>query len=87
MIKPTQEEREIGVKIKLNPLSSVVKGKSVVLVDDSVVRGTTSKQIVKSLKDAGAKEIHLRITSPRGNSFLLLRNRYSSSFEFNSFKI
>ncbi|MEG2413010.1 MAG: amidophosphoribosyltransferase, partial [Clostridium sp.] len=63
-IKPTQEEREIGVKIKLNPLSSVVKGKSIVLVDDSVVRGTTSKQIVKSLKDAGAKEIHLRITSP-----------------------
>lgn len=63
-IKPTQEEREMGVKIKLNPLSSVVKGKSVVLVDDSVVRGTTSKLIVKSLKDAGASEIHLRITSP-----------------------
>lgn len=63
-IKPTQEEREIGVKIKLNPLTSVVKGKSIVLVDDSVVRGTTSKQIVKSLKDAGAKEIHLRVTSP-----------------------
>ncbi len=63
-IKPTQEEREIGVKIKLNPLSNVVKNKSVVLIDDSVVRGTTSKQIVKSLKDAGAKKIHLRITSP-----------------------
>ena len=63
-IKPTQEEREIGVKIKLNPLSSVVKDKSIVLVDDSVVRGTTSKMIVKSLRDAGAKEIHLRITSP-----------------------
>lgn len=63
-IKPTQEEREIGVKIKLNPLSSVVKGKSLILVDDSVVRGTTSKAIVKSLKDAGASEIHLRITSP-----------------------
>ena len=63
-IKPTQEEREIGVKIKLNPLSSIVKGKSIVLVDDSVVRGTTSKMIVKSLRDAGASEIHLRITSP-----------------------
>ncbi|MEG1311889.1 MAG: amidophosphoribosyltransferase [Romboutsia sp.] len=63
-IKPTQEEREIAVKIKLNPLASIVKGKSVVLVDDSIVRGTTSKQIVKSLKDAGASEIHLRITSP-----------------------
>ena len=63
-IKPIQEEREIGVKIKLNPLSNVVKGKSIVLVDDSVVRGTTSKLIVKSLRDAGASEIHLRITSP-----------------------
>ena len=63
-IKPTQEEREIGVKIKLNPLSSIVKGKSVVLVDDSIVRGTTSKLIIKSLRDAGASEIHLRITSP-----------------------
>ena len=63
-IKPTQEEREIGVKIKLNPLSNIVKGKSVVLVDDSIVRGTTSKLIIKSLRDAGASEIHLRITSP-----------------------
>lgn len=63
-IKPTQEEREIGVKIKLNPLSSIVRGKSVVLVDDSIVRGTTSKLIIKSLRDAGASEIHLRITSP-----------------------
>lgn len=63
-IKPTQEEREIGVKIKLNPLSSVVKGKSVILVDDSIVRGTTSKLIISSLREAGASEIHLRITSP-----------------------
>ncbi len=63
-IKPTQEEREIGVKIKLNPLKSVVNGKKIVLVDDSIVRGTTSKLIVKSLKDAGASEVHLRITSP-----------------------
>ena len=63
-IKPTQEEREIAVKIKLNPLASVIKGKSIVLVDDSVVRGTTSKRIIKSLREAGAKEIHLRVTSP-----------------------
>lgn len=63
-IKPTQEEREIGVKIKLNPLRSIVSGKRIILVDDSIVRGTTSKLIVKSLKDAGAKEVHLRITSP-----------------------
>lgn len=63
-IKPTQEERELGVKIKLNPLYRVLEGKSIILVDDSIVRGTTSKQLVKSLRDAGAKEIHLRITSP-----------------------
>ncbi len=63
-IKPTQEEREIAVKIKLNPLKSMIKDKSIVLVDDSIVRGTTSKQLVKSLREAGAKEIHLRVTSP-----------------------
>lgn len=63
-IKPTQEERELGVKIKLNPLSRIIKGKSIVLVDDSIVRGTTSRLLVKSLREAGAKEIHLRITSP-----------------------
>ncbi|MCR1953990.1 amidophosphoribosyltransferase [Clostridioides mangenotii] len=63
-IKPTQEEREIAVKIKLNPLKSMIKDKSIVLVDDSIVRGTTSKRLVKSLREAGAKEIHLRVTSP-----------------------
>ncbi|SHH41386.1 amidophosphoribosyltransferase [Tepidibacter thalassicus] len=63
-IKPDQNEREIGVKLKLNPLTSVVKGKSIVLIDDSIVRGTTSKRIIDSLKKAGAKEVHLRITSP-----------------------
>lgn len=63
-IKPTQEERELGVKIKLNPLSRMIKGKSIILVDDSIVRGTTSRLLVKSLREAGAKEIHLRITSP-----------------------
>ena len=63
-IKPTQEERELGVKIKLNPLSRIIDGKSIVLVDDSIVRGTTSRLLVKSLREAGAREIHLRITSP-----------------------
>ncbi|SHJ93804.1 amidophosphoribosyltransferase [Tepidibacter formicigenes] len=63
-IKPTQNEREIGVKLKLNPLTSVVKGKSIVLIDDSIVRGTTSRRLIESLKKAGAKEVHLRITSP-----------------------
>lgn len=63
-IKPTQSEREIGVKLKLNPLTSVVSGKSIILIDDSIVRGTTSKILIDSLKKAGAKEVHLRITSP-----------------------
>ncbi|MDR1774462.1 MAG: amidophosphoribosyltransferase [Clostridioides sp.] len=63
-IKPTQEEREIGVKIKLNPLKSMLKDKSIVLVDDSIVRGTTSRRLVQALREAGAREIHLRVTSP-----------------------
>ena len=63
-IKPTQEEREIAVRIKLNPLVPAIKDKSIILVDDSIVRGTTSKQLVKSLRAAGVKEVHLRITSP-----------------------
>lgn len=63
-IKPTQNERETGVKIKLTPLKEVVKDKSIVLIDDSIVRGTTSKKIIESLREAGAREVHLRITSP-----------------------
>lgn len=63
-IQPTQELREQGVKMKLSPVKGVVRGKNVVLVDDSIVRGTTSARIVKMLKDAGAKEVHIRIASP-----------------------
>lgn len=63
-IKPTQKEREIAVKLKLNPIAQVVKGKKVVLVDDSIVRGTTSKRLIQSIRAAGAKEVHMRITSP-----------------------
>lgn len=63
-IKPTQLERERSVRIKLNALESEVRGKRVVLLDDSIVRGTTSGRIVSMLKDAGAKEVHLRISSP-----------------------
>ncbi|MBR5273125.1 MAG: amidophosphoribosyltransferase [Clostridia bacterium] len=63
-IQPTQADREDKVRIKLNPISSVVAGKRVVLIDDSIVRGTTSKQIVKMLRDAGAKEVHMRISCP-----------------------
>lgn len=63
-IQPTQNQRERAVSIKLNPIASVVKGKRVVLVDDSIVRGTTSYHIISSLKRAGAKEVHMRISSP-----------------------
>ncbi len=63
-ISPTQNERNSGVRIKLNPLRETVQGKRVVLVDDSIVRGTTSKRIVHLLREAGAKEIHVRISSP-----------------------
>ena len=63
-ISPTQEKRENGVKVKLNVLKESVKGKKVIMVDDSIVRGTTIKQLVKLLKEAGAKEIHMRVSSP-----------------------
>lgn len=63
-IQPTQEMREMGVRMKLNALADNVAGKRIVMVDDSIVRGTTSKQIVRMLKDAGAKEVHVRINCP-----------------------
>lgn len=63
-IAPNQNDREKGVRIKLNPQRSIVEGKRVVMIDDSIVRGTTSKQIVKLLRDAGAREVHIRISSP-----------------------
>lgn len=63
-IKPTQQERAKSVRIKLNPLCTSVKDKRVVMIDDSIVRGTTCDRIVKMLRDAGAKEVHLRISSP-----------------------
>ena len=63
-IAPGQAAREDKVKIKLNVISSVVKGKRVVMIDDSIVRGTTCKKIVKLLRDAGAAEVHVRVTAP-----------------------
>jgi amidophosphoribosyltransferase len=63
-IIPGQEKREIGVRIKFNNVKGVLEGKTVVVVDDSIVRGTTSKQLVNLLKEANPKEIHLRISSP-----------------------
>jgi amidophosphoribosyltransferase len=63
-IEPSQSIRHFGVKLKLNPVPQVVKGKRVVVVDDSIVRGTTSRKIVKMIRDAGATEVHLRISAP-----------------------
>ncbi len=63
-IQPTQKQRENAVRIKLNPIKSTVEGKRVVLIDDSIVRGTTSARIVKLLREAGAKEVHMRVSAP-----------------------
>lgn len=63
-IQPTQAERTNSVKIKLNVISNTVKGKKVVMIDDSIVRGTTSARIVRLLREAGASEVHVRISSP-----------------------
>ncbi|MDQ3785131.1 MAG: amidophosphoribosyltransferase [Actinomycetota bacterium] len=63
-IQPTQAMREQGIRMKLNPLREVIQGKRVVVVDDSIVRGNTTRQIVAMLKDVGAREVHMRISSP-----------------------
>ncbi|ADI65046.1 amidophosphoribosyltransferase [Trichormus azollae] len=63
-IQPTQSMRETGIKMKLNPLKDVLFSKRVVIIDDSIVRGTTSRKLVKALRDAGAAEVHMRISSP-----------------------
>ncbi|MGB7949369.1 MAG: phosphoribosyltransferase family protein, partial [Candidatus Binatia bacterium] len=63
-IEPQQSIRNFGVKIKLNAQREVLQGKRVVVVDDSIVRGTTSRKIIRMLRDAGAREVHMRISSP-----------------------
>ncbi len=63
-IEPQQSIRHFGVRLKLNPVETAIKGRRVVVVDDSIVRGTTSRKIVKMVRDAGAREVHLRISSP-----------------------
>ena len=63
-IQPGQKSREDKVKIKLNPIADVVRGKRIVMIDDSIVRGTTSARIVKLLREEGAKEIHMRVSAP-----------------------
>jgi len=64
-IEPIQEMRDLKVRLKLSPIKSIIKDKKVVIIDDSLVRGTTSRQIVKMLKDAGAKEVHFKLASPQ----------------------
>ena len=64
-IEPTQKSRELKVKLKLNPISRLLQGKEIIVIDDSVVRGTTSKQIISILRKAGAKKVHLVIASPQ----------------------
>jgi amidophosphoribosyltransferase len=63
-IEPSQSIRHFGVKLKLSPVAETLKGKRIVVIDDSIVRGTTSRKIVKMIRDAGAKEVHMRISSP-----------------------
>jgi len=63
-IEPRQTVRDFGVKLKINPVRSLLEGKRVVLIDDSIVRGTTSRKIVRMVRSAGAKEVHMRISCP-----------------------
>ncbi|MES1022240.1 amidophosphoribosyltransferase [Gloeocapsa sp. BRSZ] len=63
-IQPTQMMRESGLRMKLNPLKDVLAGKKIIIVDDSIVRGTTSRKLVRTLRDAGAIEVHMRVSSP-----------------------
>src|SRR5438046_2938284 len=63
-IEPSQAIRNVGVKLKLNPIRGLIEGKRVILVDDSIVRGTTSRKIVRMVREAGAKEVHVRISCP-----------------------
>src|SRR5207244_10458940 len=63
-IQPSQSLRDRGVKLKLNPLPDSIRGKRLVVIDDSIVRGTTTKQVVSMLRDAGATEVHMLVTCP-----------------------
>ena len=63
-IEPRQSVRDFGVKLKLNPVRTLLQGKRVVLIDDSIVRGTTSRKIVRMIRNAGAKEVHMRVSCP-----------------------
>ena len=71
-IEPSQEIRDFGVKLKLNPIRDIIAGKRIIVVDDSLVRGTTCKKIIRMLWEAGAKEIHFRISSPPLNTLAFM---------------
>lgn len=75
-ISPGQASREDKVKIKLNPIASTVRGKRVIMIDDSIVRGTTCARIVRLLREAGATEVHIRISGSALSKSVLLRNGY-----------
>ncbi|MBW4953728.1 amidophosphoribosyltransferase, partial [Klebsiella pneumoniae] len=63
-IQPSQTLRNLGIRLKLNPLRDVIEGRRIVVVDDSIVRGNTQRQLVRMLREAGAAEVHVRISSP-----------------------
>ena len=74
-IAPSQTIRQLGIRLKLNPLRDVIRGKRLIVVDDSIVRGNTQRALVRMLREAGAAEVHVRISSPAGALALLLRHR------------
>ncbi len=74
-IQPSQTIRQLGIRLKLNPIRDVIEGKRLVVVDDSIVRGNTQRALVKMLREAGAAEVHVRISSPAGAVAVLLRHR------------
>jgi amidophosphoribosyltransferase len=80
-IQPGDQVRHLGVKLKHNANSALIQGKSIVLVDDSIVRGTTSMKIVQMMRDAGAREVHMRIASPPTTAQLLLRRRHARALQ------
>ncbi len=80
-IEPTEQIRNMGVRLKLNVNRALIRGKRVILVDDSVVRGTTSRKIKEMILDAGAAEVHFRIASPAHRLALLLRRRHAAARE------
>ena len=63
-IRPGQEARELAVKIKLDPIKELIRGKRIIVIEDSIVRGSTSRQRIATLKEAGAREVHMRVSSP-----------------------